>query len=90
MYYLNDGVYGSFNCILLDHYIPQPYALKGLGNELHTLKRTGDELYECSLWGPTCDSQDCISKSIYLPKVKFLRDHSFELVENFQLNLAEI
>lgn len=24
MYYVNDGVYGSFNCVLYDHYIPQP------------------------------------------------------------------
>lgn len=22
MYYINDGVYGSFNCILFDHYQP--------------------------------------------------------------------
>jgi diaminopimelate decarboxylase len=24
MYYINDGVYGSFNCILYDHYVPEP------------------------------------------------------------------
>ena len=24
MYYVNDGVYGSFNCVLYDHYIPEP------------------------------------------------------------------
>ena len=24
MYYINDGVYGSFNCVLYDHYIPEP------------------------------------------------------------------
>lgn len=24
LYYLNDGVYGSFNCIMYDHYIPLP------------------------------------------------------------------
>ena len=24
MYYINDGVYGSFNCVLYDHYVPTP------------------------------------------------------------------
>jgi ornithine decarboxylase len=28
MYYLNDGVYGCFNCVLCDHYIPTPVLLK--------------------------------------------------------------
>lgn len=28
MYYVNDGVYGSFNCILYDHNIPTPTVLK--------------------------------------------------------------
>lgn len=27
MYYLNDGVYGSFNCILFDHYNPKGHPL---------------------------------------------------------------
>lgn len=27
-YYINDGVYGSFNCVLYDHASPQPVALK--------------------------------------------------------------
>jgi len=64
MYYLNDGVYGSFNCILFDHQYPAPYALKGPGEE-----EPGARLYECSVWGPTCDSLDCISKSAKLPKL---------------------
>jgi ornithine decarboxylase len=27
MYYINDGVYGSFNCVLYDHYVPEPSFL---------------------------------------------------------------
>jgi ornithine decarboxylase len=27
MYYINDGVYGSFNCILYDHYVPEPHFM---------------------------------------------------------------
>jgi ornithine decarboxylase len=60
MYYLNDGVYGSFNCILFDHQYPVPYSLKGTGDE---------QMFECSVWGPTCDSLDCIAKSAKLPKL---------------------
>jgi len=61
MYYLNDGVYGSFNCIMFDHQHPIPYAL--------TEKIDDSKLYKCSIWGPTCDSLDCISKSVMLPKL---------------------
>ena len=28
MYYVNDGVYGSFNCILFDHVHPKPESLE--------------------------------------------------------------
>ena len=28
MYYVNDGVYGSFNCVLFDHYSPVPEPLE--------------------------------------------------------------
>lgn len=24
LYYINDGVYGSFNCLMYDHYVPNP------------------------------------------------------------------
>ncbi|KAF8889237.1 ornithine decarboxylase [Mucidula mucida] len=27
MYYINDGVYGSFNCLMFDHAVAQPYRL---------------------------------------------------------------
>ena len=28
MYYVNDGIYGSFNCILFDHYTVVPSLLQ--------------------------------------------------------------
>jgi len=61
MYYLNDGVYGSFNCIMFDHQHPVPYALKQPSASTH--------IFKCSIWGPTCDSLDCISKSSNLPQL---------------------
>lgn len=64
MYYLNDGVYGSFNCILFDHQYPIAYALN------HALNHEGGgPVFQSSIWGPTCDSMDCIAKSATLPKV---------------------
>lgn len=61
MYYINDGVYGSFNCILFDHNHPEPEPLDPFG---------GSKLYPSSVWGPTCDSMDCISKKTMLPEME--------------------
>jgi diaminopimelate decarboxylase len=53
-YYLNDGIYGSFNCIHYDHQKPVliPYIDKKT------------DLYNSSFFGPTCDSMDVIYKNI--------------------------
>jgi len=75
MYYQNDGTYGAFNCILFDHQQVQPKVLSldrafvyepalpppGVAPE------TGD-LRPCSVWGPTCDSMDCILRLTHLPR----------------------
>ncbi|XP_055329354.1 ornithine decarboxylase-like [Paramacrobiotus metropolitanus] len=60
MYYINDGVYGSFNCLLYDHAtveakIPPFYV--------------PSEMFKSSIWGPTCDGIDCIAKSCWLPEM---------------------
>lgn len=69
-YYLNDGVYGSFNCIFFDHAKPKitPY------NE-----RDG-KLYKSTIFGPTCDSIDTISKTCMLPDLAI---GEWVYVENF-------
>jgi ornithine decarboxylase len=61
LYYINDGVYQSFNCIFFDHAIPKPIVFKPNG-------RT--EQYLCTIFGPTCDSMDCIGKDILLPELE--------------------
>lgn len=58
MYYVNDGVYGSFNCVLYDH----------AKVKVNTLKNEEDFLFESSLWGPTCDGLDCILENVQLPR----------------------
>jgi len=60
IYYLNDGVYGSFNCIYFDN--KKPIILPF--NE-----RNEKTLYKSKIFGPTCDSIDLISKEIMLPEL---------------------
>ncbi len=61
MYYINDGVYGSFNCIMFDHYQPTPNVL--FRDDTFTYRQAhGLQPKPCSIWGPTCDSMDCITK----------------------------
>lgn len=61
MYYVNDGVYGSFNCLLYDHAEVDPLLLEG-----HEDKMT----YTSSIWGPTCDGLDCIKETCLLPELE--------------------
>lgn len=61
LYYINDGVYQSFNCIFFDHSHPEPLVFEPKG-------RT--QLYSCTLFGPTCDSMDCIGKNLMLPELE--------------------
>jgi ornithine decarboxylase len=62
MYYLNDGVYGSFNCILFDHATVEPLLFDEERFE-------NEPRFACSLWGPTCDGLDCIVKECQLPEL---------------------
>ncbi|ELK30319.1 Ornithine decarboxylase [Myotis davidii] len=50
MYYVNDGVYGSFNCILYGHAHVKPLLQKR--------PKPDEKYYSPSIWGPTCDGLD--------------------------------
>nr|CAI5821695.1 unnamed protein product [Callosobruchus analis] len=61
MYYINDGVYGSFNCILYDHQVVEPKPLE----------QAPDAVYRpSSVWGPTCDGLDQVADNVMLPEMK--------------------
>jgi len=64
MYYINDGVYGAFNCILFDHQTVHPYVLS-MGGSFHVAP--SEPVTNCSVWGPTCDSIDCVCPATQLP-----------------------
>jgi ornithine decarboxylase len=59
VYHINDGVYGSFNCVLTERTIPtfEPY------NE-----RNGNT-FAARIFGPTCDSIDSIPGEYMLPEL---------------------
>ena len=63
--YINDGVYGAFNCILFDHQVVHPYVLS-LKGSFHI--SATEPTHVSSLWGPTCDSIDCVSAKVELPR----------------------
>jgi ornithine decarboxylase len=63
--YINDGVYGAFNCILFDHQTVHPYVLS-LNGSFHVSPTEPTD--SSSIWGPTCDSIDCVCPSIALPR----------------------
>ncbi|XP_078461045.1 ornithine decarboxylase-like [Lampetra fluviatilis] len=61
MYYVNDGVYGSFNCILFDHANVLPLT--------HRKVDPDEPLFETSVWGPTCDGLDRVLECVLLPEL---------------------
>lgn len=77
--YINDGVYGAFNCTMFDHQVVHPVVLTQAGQFIASppplsVSRENvpfDPAYQaCSIWGPTCDSIDCVSKLSYLPNAR--------------------
>ena len=67
-YYINDGCYGSFNCIMYDHRtnIEPQCVLDSKGKPV----RGSRDLLDCSIWGGTCDGIDCINMSCPLPEIE--------------------
>ncbi len=59
VYYLNDGMYGSFNCVHFDHAKPIICPFN---------ERNG-RLYKSRIFGPTCDSMDKIADEVMLPEL---------------------
>jgi ornithine decarboxylase len=57
IYYLSDGVYGSFNNTIFDH----------AKVELLPFNERNEKVYDCTLYGPSCDSFDCITSKCKLP-----------------------
>mmetsp|Transcript_82786 Transcript_82786/g.146238 ORF Transcript_82786/g.146238 Transcript_82786/m.146238 type:complete len:467 (-) Transcript_82786:38-1438(-) len=59
-YYLNDGLYGAFNCIIYDHVSVKPELL-----------RVSDRPeVPCAIFGPTCDGFDVVLEKHVMPELE--------------------
>lgn len=58
-YTINDGIYGSFNCIIFDHQLPT----------FVPFKNNNPKLYSSVVFGPTCDSMDRLLENVNLPEL---------------------
>jgi len=67
-YWITDSLYGSFNCIFYDHYIPVPDAIKQSAHHYYT-----------TFYGPTCDGLD---KIIELPSYPEMELNEWVLFRN--------
>jgi len=77
MYYINEGLYASLNCIYFDHAVVTPEVLYKHRSQQFLFredKETSSQILgpklPCSIWGPTCDSLDCITKDCQLPQLE--------------------
>jgi len=59
MLYQNDGVYGNFMNGLIEKEDFTPALIRSRNND-NLPRKTGDHNYR--IWGPTCDSTDCVSR----------------------------
>lgn len=85
MYYINDGVYGSFNCSLYDcpKAIPIPLNKKDTKDTAPTAPT-----YPSCVWGPTCDSYDCVVKKCDLPLLETGDWIYFENMGGYSISLT--
>eukprot|EP00930_Biecheleria_cincta_P018356 TRINITY_DN14327_c0_g1_i1.p1 TRINITY_DN14327_c0_g1~~TRINITY_DN14327_c0_g1_i1.p1 ORF type:complete len:842 (-),score=160.00 TRINITY_DN14327_c0_g1_i1:214-2622(-) len=68
-YYLNDGLYGAFNCVLYDHaVVPEPLILRD-GRALDGDSSDIGKAQKCTIFGPTCDGFDVISNTMELAQL---------------------
>jgi len=84
LYYINDGVYGSFNCLIFDHAVAQPIPAKRFLASVGSTSSSSaipaslpeDNKSAASsvsslgtFFGPTCDSMDVVAKDIEIEEL---------------------
>lgn len=67
LYYMNDGVYGSFNCIFFDHAVISEYHVHDAASGRLVTDRPR---YKSTVFGPTCDGLDTVLKGVELPLIQ--------------------
>lgn len=73
MYYVDDGIYQSFNSIMFDHAEPLPIPLSFFTPSHPTASADLSKsvsAFRSTLFGPTCDSIDCIGKDVWMEEMR--------------------
>ncbi|XP_058098387.1 ornithine decarboxylase-like [Magnolia sinica] len=68
-YWINDGIYGSMNCILYDHATVLALPLACVSNPSNPACR-GMRAYTSTVFGPTCDALDTVLNGYQLPELQ--------------------
>ncbi|KAF6135643.1 hypothetical protein GIB67_028214 [Kingdonia uniflora] len=68
-YWLNDGIYGSMNCILFDYANLTALPLACTSNRANPTCK-GTNTYKSQVFGPTCDALDTIFTDYQLPELQ--------------------
>lgn len=71
IYYINDSIYGSLSNII---YEKATYSVTVLSKNTDDSDGQTQTLMRSSVYGPTCDSYDCLSKAVDLPSLE-IADH---------------
>eukprot|EP00735_Rhodelphis_limneticus_P009135 TRINITY_DN2559_c0_g2::TRINITY_DN2559_c0_g2_i1::g.19436::m.19436 TRINITY_DN2559_c0_g2::TRINITY_DN2559_c0_g2_i1::g.19436 ORF type:complete len:522 (+),score=109.31,sp/P07805/DCOR_TRYBB/32.37/9e-65,Orn_DAP_Arg_deC/PF00278.17/4.3e-24,Orn_Arg_deC_N/PF02784.11/2e-18,Orn_Arg_deC_N/PF02784.11/0.0072 TRINITY_DN2559_c0_g2_i1:65-1630(+) len=73
LYYVNDGLYGSFGCLVFDrdeHVTVSPMRVSPSHSPKSSLApESAEVMYPCTIFGPTCDSLDNIYQGV-LPELQ--------------------
>jgi len=71
LYYITDGVYGSFNCLIFDHAVAVPVPAKRLLSDAGVDAKLPASVASSlgTFFGPTCDSMDVVAKDVEMEEL---------------------
>ncbi|CAI5510201.1 unnamed protein product [Closterium sp. Naga37s-1] len=67
-YWIDDGIYGSMNCLLYDHAVISARPVKMAAEGQDAAEEEG-QLCRSTVFGPTCDGLDTILRDVWLPRL---------------------
>lgn len=68
-YWINDGLYGSMNCLLYDHATVTATPLACMSNRSN-VNCGGSKTFPSTVFGPTCDALDTVLRDYQLPELQ--------------------
>lgn len=86
MYYINDGVYGSFSNAIHEKTKFVPIVVENHSSDVHV--NSEREMYESKIWGPTCDSIDLVLDECRLPELSNEATLVFKDMGAYSLSIA--